>query len=97
MKYCSNCGYKLSDTVNEEKTIVESTPEATETEDGGILEGYSSGTPVARPGIYDWRKMLDEKRATLAKNSVLRQIPQQDAELSKFGDLVIGEGIQQVL
>lgn len=49
----------------------------------------------AKPGVYNWRKRLNEKRAKLAKNKYLKKIPQQDAELSKFGNLVIGEGLTQ--
>lgn len=62
-----------------------------------ILDDYvekpSSG--VAQPKVFDAKKRLDEKRAILAKNSVLKNIPQHDSDLSKFGDLIVGEGLTQ--
>lgn len=61
-----------------------------------IMDDYRI-IPIAKPGVYDWKKELDNKRATLARNAVIKKIPRQDGEMDKYGDLVIGEGIKQVL
>ena len=85
--------YKLVP-IEEEKTQEKASSEVVE---ASILDDYGDkpAKGVAQPKKYDWKKRLDEKRATQSKNSVLRSIPQQDADLDKFGNLVVGEGLTQ--
>lgn len=89
--------YKLVP-IEEEKTQENRPSEVDEAKKTSILEGYGEkpDESVAKPGVFNAKKRLDEKRATLSKNAILENIPQQDAELSKFGNLVIGEGLTQI-
>lgn len=84
--------------IEEEKTQENRSGEAVASENAGILGDYEVEQPetVAKPKVFDWKKRLDEKRARMAKNAVLKKIPQQDAELGKFGNLIIGEGLTQI-
>lgn len=85
--------YKLTP-VEEKKTQENRSDEAVE---ASILDGYGQKAEpgVAQPKKLDIKKVLAERRAVFSKNSVLKIIPQQDADLGKFGSLVIGEGVTQ--
>lgn len=89
-------GKKYRLTPIEDKKTQENTPKKVA---GSILDDYGEkpSEKEAVPGVFDWKKRLDEKRAIQSKNTVLKTLPQQDGDLKKFGNLIIGEGLTQLL
>ena len=55
---------------------------------------------IAVPEVDDYREKFKEKRLSLKdlprrQTKILDEIPEQDGDLNKFGDLVIGDGTSQ--
>lgn len=98
MKYCPFCGKDLTNIPSEEKEVPENRSQKPVASILGDYVGKNDlpdtykGVPVAKP------EYLDNKARLLRLASMpmpILKIKNMDGEMSKFGDLAIGEGIQQ--
>lgn len=87
LNFCPQCGYKL---LPEEGNPSQNTVQQVA---GSVIDEYSgTGIKVAVPGVLDNRKRLMQLRNRPVP--IIRPV-RNDGEMDKFGDLIIGEGLQQ--
>jgi hypothetical protein len=106
VSYCPNCGFDLGsipkkleeDTSSLPKTPQNRLHEVSGTEES-ILSDYLAGNAgLAVPKVSDYRERYKKHqlRASDVKTSApIVPLVRMDSEMDKFGDLVIGEGIEQ--
>lgn len=101
MVYCPKCGFKFE--IGDMSSVEETTPQnrlsevpTTETD---VVDEYLSGAEgVAIPKVSNYREKFKKHQLTpMDVRTGVTKVPilKGDAEMDKFGDLVVGEGLVQ--
>lgn len=95
MRYCPNCGTKLeADGLTEPKTPYNAPHEVTE----ALSEYLGQSGRVAIPKVSNYREKYKAHKLTsrdVQAGATKVPVIQPDAELSRFGGLVVGPGVEQ--
>jgi hypothetical protein len=102
VKYCPNCGYKLT----EDTSPVPETPQnrlsgesRLENAENEVLEGYLvENSGLAVPKVSDYRERYKNHKlrsGDIRTSAPIVPLKRMDNEMDKFGDLVFGEGLEQ--